>query len=304
MASPIVTTPDADPPPATPRRRLTWRDQLRRLAVLLTIAVFGWWMLGCTMERALLYPARFFAAPPELVLPPHAERLVVEHEQGRTFAHLYLGNGVDADRPGPVVLYAHGNGELIEDYPDGLPGWQERGISVLLVEYRGCGRSDGSPTKTRIVADHVAFYDQLVQHPAVDADRIIFHGRSMGGGIVSAVALERRPAALVLESAYSSITDFARRMLFPAFIVRDRYDVTATLRSYDGPVVIAHSPRDEIIPFAMAQKNRAAAPDAYVIDLLGGHNEPMADGFFDAVYVYLARQGVLGADAAPPPAGP
>jgi hypothetical protein len=231
--------------------------------------------------------------PAAVTYPDNGQRLWISHDQGRTPGDFFLGDGVDAEHPGPLVIFAHGNGDLIEDYTGGLRGYTRRGISVLMVEYRGCGSADGKPSKKNITEDFLAFYDLMVTRPEVDPDAIIFHGRSMGGGMVAALALERRPAALVLESTYTSIMDFAQRMLVPSFLIKDKWDVITTLRQYDGPVVISHAETDPIIPYAMAEINRAAAPGHHFNLSTLGHNEPMPDTFFGDVVDFLQQRGVV-----------
>ncbi len=175
---------------------------LRRLGPLVGVMFLLSGGLILLLERSLLYPAQHMTPRPPVELPPGAERWWFEHAEGssdksegtQTAAHFYPGDGVDEARPGPVVLFAHGNAEFIEDYDEAFPMYRKLGVSVLLVEYRGCGHSTGKPTKTGITEDHVAFFDRLAADPRVDPARIVLHGRSMGGGIVAAVA-EARPAA-------------------------------------------------------------------------------------------------------------
>ncbi|MEM8782182.1 MAG: alpha/beta hydrolase [Planctomycetota bacterium] len=292
-----------------PRNAAGWKDSAKRVAgvALILIGVFVLF-IGCA-ERSILYPSQYRPAPPPVNLPDTARQLTVEHEQGRTHAHLYLGAGVDAESPGPLVIYSHGNGEFIEDYfPTGLPGYGAMGISVLLVEYRGTGLSDGKPTKDGIHADHVAFFDLAASLPEVDPRRIVLHGRSMGGGIVASLAQERPGAALVLESTYSSIADFAARLFIPRFIVKDNWDVTETLRTYPGPVFMQHSERDEVIPFSMTEKNRAARPaELPPITFVSydlGHNDPMPPAFFADVEAFFREHGVLASESEPEPDRP
>ena len=272
---------------------------LRRIAVVAAVLVGGCLMLlGCA-ERSILYPARFRETPDAVALPDFAREVSVEHGQGRTYGHLYLGKGVSAETPGPLVIYSHGNGELIEDYPMGFSGYRRLGVSVLLTEYRGVGRSDGKPSKKRIDADHVAFFDLAAALPEVDADRIVLHGRSMGGGIVASLVRSRKPAALVLESTYSSIKDCAWRLWVPGFMVKDDYDVAAALRVYDGPVFMSHSKRDEVIPYAMSEVNRAARPESLpgivFVSYDLGHNDPTPSAFYEAVADFLREAEVLDA---------
>ncbi|MEM7577234.1 MAG: alpha/beta hydrolase [Planctomycetota bacterium] len=281
-----------------PRDAAAWIASGKRVlgVILILLGIFVLF-IGCA-ERSILYPSQHFDPPPPVTLPANARELEVQHDDGRTHAHLYLGQGIDAERPGPVVLYSHGNGEFIEDYfPVGLAGYRAMGVSVLLVEFRGTGLSDGSPTKTTIDADHVAFFDLLAEQPEVDPDRIVLHGRSMGGGIVASLAQQRPGAALVLESTYSSIGDFAASMFIPRFIVKDNWDVSATLATYEQPVFMMHSERDEIIPFAMAQKNRDARPadlpPMTFVTYDVGHNDPMPPQFYEDVEAFFREHGIL-----------
>jgi fermentation-respiration switch protein FrsA (DUF1100 family) len=281
-----------------PRDAAAWRRTAKRTAGAALVLVGGAMLfVGCA-ERSLLYPARYLPTPDPAALPTHAREIAIPHEEGRTFGHLYLGRGVDAEHPGPLVLFSHGNGELIENYaPGGLRGYHDMGVSVLLVEYRGLGRSDGSPNKIDIDADHVAFYDLVVTLPEVDADRIVLHGRSMGGGIVASLAQQRPGAALILESTYTSIEDFAARLFLPRFLVKDKWDVAATLRTYDRPVFMTHSPRDEVIPHAMSVRNRdvrpAELPPITFTEYDVGHNDPMPPAFFDDVEAFFRDHGIL-----------
>ena len=112
----------------------------------------------------------------------------------------------------------------------------------------------------------------------------------MGGGIVAAVALERPPAAIVLESTYTRITDLTKRMLIPTFLNRDRWDVVGTLRGFAGPVVIVHARNDHAVPFAQAERNAAAAADVELIEDDGLHHEVWPDATYDAVVRSLRRR--------------
>src|SRR5688572_30832441 len=99
--------------------------------------------------------------------------------------------GVAAGRPGPAVIFAHGNAEIIDPYALELEPYRRMGVSVLLPEFRGYGRSGGEPSEEGITDDFVAFHDLLAARPDVDPSRIVFHGRSLGGGVVCALAARR-----------------------------------------------------------------------------------------------------------------
>ena len=284
---------------------------LRRLGPLVGVMFLLSGGLIMLLERSLLYPAQHMTPRPPVELPPGAERWWFEHPPGssdksegtQTAAHFYPGDGVDEARPGPVVLFAHGNAEFIEDYEEAFPMYRKLGVSVLLVEYRGCGHSTGRATKGGITEDHVAFFDRLAADPRVDPTKIVLHGRSMGGGIVAAVA-EARPAAaaLILESTYTSISRIAWSLWVPGFLIRDDWDVTAALAVYEGPVLIVHSEIDEVLPYEMGEANAAARPDATFHTYRLSHLNPMPSLFFRDAEAFFRANGILPAAEDAPPA--
>ena len=107
-----------------------------------------------------------------------------------------FGGGMAA--AAPAVIFGHGNGELIDFWPDKLEGFARLGIALLLVEYPGYGSSAGSPSQDSITQIFVAAYDDLVSRKEIDSSRIVFFGRSLGGGAVCALAQRRHSAALIL----------------------------------------------------------------------------------------------------------
>src|SRR5690606_34255575 len=105
-------------------------------------------------------------------------------KEGRVEAWLLPGDGVSAERPGPAVVFAHGNAELIDHWPGALARYRRLGVSVVLPEYRGYGRSAGRPSESAIRDDLRALHARLSSHPMVDVTRLVYHGRSLGGGAV------------------------------------------------------------------------------------------------------------------------
>ncbi len=175
--------------------------------------------------------------------------------------------------PRPVVLFAHGNGELIEHWPDMLAPYLEMGISVLLPEYRGYGRSVGWPSARTIGADFRWFLDRVRRRPDVDADRLVLHGRSIGGGVVCGLAGDVRPTAIVLWSTFTSVGDVAKRFGVPRILVPDQFDNETALRDVRAPTFIVHGTDDLLIPVEHAHRLAAAAPDSQLHLYAAGHND-------------------------------
>lgn len=153
----------------------------------------------------------------------------------------------------PTVIHFHGNGELIDFQPHIVEGYHRLGVAVLLVEFRGYGRSGGKPTQAGIVSDAVNFYETLAQQGRLDPERVIVHGRSLGGSVAAQVtqALHDRgtpPQFVVLETATPSIAAMAWRYGLPSALVADPYRTDAVLPGWAHPVLIFQGTRDDLFP--------------------------------------------------------
>jgi len=171
-------------------------------------------------------------------------------------------------------VFAHGNAELIDGWARHLAPYRAMGLAVLLVEYRGYGRSGGTPTEATIVDDFVYFVDRLSERRDIDAQRLVFHGRSLGGGVVGALSTRRRCAAMILESTFTNIPDLASRWMVPMAAVRDRYDTRAALMDNYQPTLILHGARDSLVPVRHAvELDRIAWDSRLVVFEEAGHND-------------------------------
>ena len=197
--------------------------------------------------------------------------------------------------PNPVVLFAHGNGELIEHWPDLLAPYLELGISVLLPEYRGYGRSAGWPSAGTIGDDFQWFLRHVAQRPEVDPTRLILHGRSIGGGVVCDLARHVRPSALVLWSTFTSIDDVAKRFGVPRFLVPDHFESETALGEIRAPAFIVHGTQDMLIPVEHAHRLAAASRDSELHLYPAGHNDcpPPASDHWLALSRFLRQAAVV-----------
>jgi uncharacterized protein len=171
----------------------------------------------------------------------------------------------------PAVIFAHGNGEVIDQWVVGLDGFRSLGMAVLLVEYQGYGRSAGHPGEESIRDAMVAGFDVLRSSPAVDPRRIVAYGQSLGGGAVCELIRRRPVAAVILQSTFSTTRIFARRYLAPALLVRDPFENLEAVREYPGPVLVIHGTSDGLIPFAEGAALAAAARNGRLLAYDCGH---------------------------------
>jgi fermentation-respiration switch protein FrsA (DUF1100 family) len=222
---------------------------------------------------------------------------------GQVVAWLIPALPLESGKPAPLVVYFHGNAEII-DYQDTIvSGYRRLGCSVLLPEYRGYGRSAGKPSEAAIVADAVKFYDEVMKRPDIDSSRVIFHGRSLGGGPAAALAARRMPRALVLESTFTSVTAMASKYFAPSFLVKNKFQTDRVLPALSIPVLILHGTNDDIIPVAHGRKLSKLARHGTYIEYNCKHNDFPGDGNEEAYWGEVARflrgAGVIADDAIP-----
>lgn len=196
----------------------------------------------------------------------------------------------------PLVIFFHGNGEVIDFLPGQAEGFRKLGLGVLLVEYPGFGRSSGKPTERSITETAVAAYDAVLQREEVDPKRIILFGRSLGGGAACALAARRPSAALILQSTFTSTRPFARAFFVPGFLARDLFDNAKVLTAYRQPVLLFHGSRDSTVPPEHSRKLQRLAPHARLVELPCDHNDFPPDWreFYQFISLFLKDADVIG----------
>ncbi len=195
----------------------------------------------------------------------------------------------------PVAIFAHGNAELIDDWPKALQPFTKMGISVLLVEYPGYGRSVGKSSPETITDVFIKAYDLLVERNDIDSDRIFYIGRSIGGGVVCSLAREREPSALVLMSTFTSLKVMARKFLAPGFLLRYHFENIEVVQSFEKPVLVIHGNNDDVVPCDHGVALAQAAPCGRLITYDAGHNDcpPDWNVFYRDMEVFLKESGIL-----------
>jgi pimeloyl-ACP methyl ester carboxylesterase len=176
-----------------------------------------------------------------------------------------------------TLLYLHGNGGNIGHRLDRIEVFHRLGLNTLIIDYRGYGASSGTPSEEGTYQDALAAWIYLTRHKRLDPGGIVVFGESLGGSIAAWLAARHPPAALVVYGSFTSVPDLAQAMypMFPAaWLARYRYDTRAALNQVSCPVLIMHSPQDEIIPFSHGQALLAAARGPKrLVELRGGHND-------------------------------
>lgn len=263
------------------------------------LSAVGFYLAYCAflflMQRQMMFPRGLVEIPPGGGKPPAGvERIWLSTSAGKVESWFLPPAEVGSD-PAPAAIFAHGNGEVIDFWPQVMSPFIDAGAGVLLVEYPGYGRSQGNPSQETITEAFTTAYDMLVRREGVDPERIILMGRSLGGGAVCRLAARRPSAALILMSTFTSARAFAIRYLAPGFLVRDPFDNLSVVRDYSGPVLILHGRHDEVIPHRHAKALENAAGDGRLISYDAGHNDcpPDWNRFWADVTGFLRQEGIL-----------
>lgn len=268
--------------------------RLLRIAAIAYVVYLG--VMSVIQERLIFVGWKLRHVDATVPRPADAEQLWVTTASGERVEGWFLpGNGVSAANPGPLVIFAHGNAELIDDLPREAQPYRDLGVSVLFPEYRGFGRSGGAPGASNCVADYVAFRDLAAKRADIDVSRIFYHGRSIGGGIVAQLAMQRAPAAMILESTFTSLDAMAWRYACPPFLNRNRLQTELALPKIAAPILIFHGIEDRVVPVWHARRLAEIARDAKLIEMHGGHAgfPPDPKPYWDAIREFLKQNKMI-----------
>jgi len=267
---------------------MTW------LIILLSLYVIYCGLLFFYQTK-LMFPVEFAGRPGPNPTGGGIQVIELDTDEGKTTAWLIPAANADAESPAPLVVFFHGNAELIDQQQDLVALYHGLGVSVLLMEYRGYGHSDGTPSQSHIVADAVQIIEQALAREDIDADRLVLHGRSIGGGMATQVALRTDPLALIVESTGASVADMAWRYGVPPFLVRNPLRTADAFERLDIPILIMHGQRDEVFPVSNAHTLAAAGSDTTLLLFDASHNTlpENAEGqmYADAIKDLLIRSG-------------
>ena len=266
---------------ATPRPKAgSIGGMLRPLLSLLLFAAGAWALLALlmfAMQARLLFqpgiPGRALAgSPADLGLAFQELRLPTA--DGTRVHAWYVPP--PAGGSGYSLLFLHGNAGNISHRLEWLRILNRAGLGVLLLEYRGYGQSEGEPSEDGLHLDAQAGWDWLRGELELPSDRILLFGESLGAAVASRLATEVEAAGLVLFSAFTSVPDVAAhhyRWLPVHRLARLWFPTVDYLPDVGMPVLLMHSPEDEIVPFSQGHELLRVTPEPrFFIQTVGDHN--------------------------------
>ncbi|HEX8130600.1 MAG TPA: alpha/beta hydrolase [Pyrinomonadaceae bacterium] len=177
------------------------------------------------------------------------------------------GGALEALETQTTLLYLHGNGGNISHRYDFINELVRLPANVLIIDYRGYGKSEGRPSEEGLYMDARAAWDHLTTARATKPAHIVIFGKSLGGAVAIDLATKVEACGLVVQSSFTSIADMAGEVLpfVPRFVIRTKMDSLSKIASVSCPKLFIHSQADEIIPYRLGRRlfDAARAPKQF-----------------------------------------
>lgn len=249
--------------------------------------------MNSTLKKILLTPVMIlvllniflYLKQPMMVFYPHAELNASPADWGMAYEDVEIttedklklhGWFIPVEAANQVVLFFHGNAGNISHRGGSLEIFHQLGLSTLIVDYRGYGRSEGSVSEQGFYRDARAAWQYLIEDKGYQNREIIIFGRSLGGAVASHLAAEVESRALILESSFTSVRDMAHHampIISRLVYLRYNFDTESIIKRVRSPLLLMHSREDEIVPYPLGQKLFEAANNPkYNFEMQGDHN--------------------------------
>ena len=214
------------------------------------VAAWGYGVLWFLAQRAVYFPMKFPEGFWELRGQVGAEDVWLRTADG-VKVHAWW---VARPEARVATLFLHGNAGNLTHRAYRVAEWTAAGSAVLLVDYRGYGKSEGRPGEKGLYADAEAGYQWLVA-TGWKPERIVVHGESLGTAVAVDLASRRKCAGVVLEAPFTSGSDMAGRVL-PVLgpLVFRALDSRSKIGRVEPPLLVIHGDRDEVVPFEQGQR--------------------------------------------------
>lgn len=247
------------------------------LLTLLGVLLFGlllWWL----QPKLIFFPyERLQVTPIDWGLD--YEEVELTTEDGISLHGWLVSPPKPLTTPPRTLLFFHGNAGNLSHRGDSIRIFTDLGLEVLIIDYRGYGRSQGSPSEQGLYRDATAAWQWLTQVRGIPQKEIALFGRSLGGAVAAWLAARTTPAAVIIESSFDRMQSLAEvhyPLLARLVPLRVAFPAVEEIATVHSPLLVLHSPDDEIVPIPLGRRLYEAAPGPKrFVQLQGGHN----DGF-------------------------
>ena len=258
--------------------------KLKRIGTIVVILAIFLLIAYSFQDKLIFHPRPW---PENFSLPEQLENcslkeITLTTEDEIKINALYAKSKISASNTAKVVLFNHGNAGNLLGRLEKLDVICKTGLDVLLYDYRGFGKSQGSAKADKVIKDAYAGLDFLLKQKGFKSQEIILYGESLGTGVAAKLlqASKKDFAALVLESGFASLSAQAGRTLpvIGPLILKETFPTIDILKNYKGSLVLIHSKKDEIIPFSDSEKLYQVCPSndkSFFNFQEAGHNSPV-----------------------------
>ncbi|MBM3253229.1 MAG: alpha/beta hydrolase [Candidatus Omnitrophica bacterium] len=262
--------------------------------ILLIILACGWFYFRYFEIRSIYFPI----GPIEFT--PKEVGLLYEDIFFKTKDNKLL-NGwfVPKDSSRGTIIFCHGNAGNISHRLEFIKMFHNLGLSVFIFDYRGYGKSKGTPTEKGTYLDAEASYGYVSSRSDIDKEKIIIYGESLGSAVAVDLATNVNAKVLITFGCFTRTEDMAKRIypFLPLWLmVSMKYDSLYKIKGIKIPKLIIHSQNDEIVPFDLGKKVFKEAPEPKEFYMMrGGHNDAILinrEEFLERIDEFLRKNGV------------
>ena len=256
------------------------------------------WLINTMIASMIFFPVRDFSMrPSELGLS--SEDVWCRTEDGLKLHGWFLHPEGRQEKTDLCLIFFHGNADNISIRLPKAGEWVKRGISVLLVDYRGYGQSEGNIKHGNdLVLDARAAYDWLRKEKGYEAPQLILYGESIGSVPVIELASKERFRAVILEAPFTSLKELAKHHYgwVPDFFLKDFVmDNESNVAHLKSPLFIIHGTSDEIAPISLGRRLFEKAPEPKkMFEVKGAHHNDVdsiaGNDFFEAPHQFIMAQ--------------
>ena len=261
---------------------------VKRIALLL----LGGWLALCGVMYLFQRRLQYF---PDADPVPSPRRSGLEEITLTTSDDLKIKAWYWPGKRDATLLVLHGNAGHRGHRLDWVSGFHSRGWGIFLLDYRGYGGSEGSPTEEGLALDADAAADFL---KARGVKQVVYYGRSLGAGVALSLAARRLPVALIIESGAVSFVEVAQQaypFLPVGWLMKDRFDNRPLLDKITCPGLFIHGSDDRIVPTPLGKRlyeAYGAEKELYIIEGAGHNDTSMIGGkeYYDRIDAWLVKR--------------
>ena len=239
-----------------------------------------------SQDSLFFYPSKEHQISPD-ELNIEYQDLYLKHDNGEKINAWYFEPPItNENQIERTIIFCHGNAGNISGRLETVQFLLQFDLNILLFDYRGYGKSDGVPSEEKMYQDAKLCYEFLIHEKKMSPTEIIIFGRSLGGAVAVDLAAQVKCGGLVVESSFNSSLDIAKKS-FPylpvGLLMKYKFDSSIKIKKINCPVLVGHSPEDEIIPFQLGVNlYEAAISPKEFYELSCGHND--REYYSDEIY--------------------